>query len=71
MKVAHLVYVLIVAIFVVIVTLLYQNSHPVDISDTYVPKEFRYKIVVKHASVILILPIVLAELICLLEGKGS
>lgn len=51
MKVAHLVYVLIVAIFVVIVTLLYQNSHPVDISDTYVPKEFRYKIVVKHASV--------------------
>lgn len=51
MKVAHLVYVLIVTIFVVIATLLYQNSHPVDISSTYVPKVSRLKVVTKHVTI--------------------
>lgn len=51
MKIAHLVYVLIVAIFVVAITLLYQNSHPTDISGTYVRREFRLKVVTKHVAI--------------------
>lgn len=51
MKIVHLIYVLIVVIFVVAITLLYQNSHPTDISSTYVRREFRLKVVTKHVAI--------------------